>query len=31
MDVTAFEKALSIKQPAVKRITGWILTFYTYV
>jgi len=27
MDLTAFEKPLSVKQPVVKRITGWILTF----
>ena len=31
MDITAFEKPLSVKQPVVKRITGWILTFYTYI
>jgi len=27
MDITDFEKLLSVKQLVVKRITGWILTF----
>jgi hypothetical protein len=31
MDITAFEKPLSVRQPVAKRITGWMLTFWTYV